>query len=112
MTSEEINLFRFAIAVAAVCMEDERPPAAEMTQERACEYISGILEMALAHTGVTFKAYPMQYPKCSKIPIIISFDRIGKKLFWFYPDSDISSIAEDLLSVVQDPLQCAMRVTA
>ena len=48
MSCEELNVFRFAVTVAAVCMEDDRPPASNMTRELACEYIRGILDIALA----------------------------------------------------------------
>lgn len=107
-----MNVFRFAVAVAAVCMEDERPLATAMTRERACEYISGILNMALAHTGIVFHVQPMRYPKCSKIPIIISLEGLGDLLFWFYPHADACTIAEELEGTLHDAVQSAVRVPA
>lgn len=112
MTCEEMNVFRFAVAVAAVCMEDDRPLPSAMTQERACEYISGILKMALSHTGIKYRVRPMKYPASSKIPIIISLEGLGDLLFWFYPRLDACSVAAELEGTLHDTVQRAVRLPA
>ena len=112
MSYEEMNVFRFIVAVATACMEDERPPASTVTPERACRYIRGILDTALSRFGITYEVRPMAYPACSKIPVIISLNGIGERLFWFYPASDHTEIAQDLEGALHDAIQCAAPVPA
>lgn len=112
MSCEELNVFRFAVTVAAVCMEDDRPPASDMTRELACEYIRGILDIALAHTGIEFRVQPMEYPVSSKIPVIISLEGLGDLLFWFHPYLDACSVASELEGTLHDAVQRAVRVPA
>ena len=112
MTYEELHVFKFIVAVATACMEDERPPAFATTPELACRYIRGILDLALSRFGLAYDVRPMAYPVCSKIPIIISLDGIGDRLFWFYPASDNAAIAKELEGALHDAVQCAAPVPA
>ena len=112
MNYEEMNVFRFIVAVAAACMEDVRPRASAMTRERACDYISGILDIALSRFGIGYHVQPMKYPECSKIPIIISLDGLGDRLFWFHPNSDTGTLAAELEGALHDAVQHAVLIPA
>ena len=57
MNYEEMNVFRFIVAVATACMEDEKPRASAVTRERACDYISGILDIALSRFGIGYHVH-------------------------------------------------------
>lgn len=112
MTGEELNVFGIAVAVAAACLEDEKPDAADMTNEDACEYVGHILSLALANTGIGSRVRPLAYPACSKMPLIISLTGLGERLIWFYPDSDPALLASDLNGALCDLIQCASGVPA
>ena len=112
VTYEEMNVFRFIIAVATACMEDERPRADAFTCERACSYVGGILDIALSRFGIDFSVRPMKYPVCCKIPIIITLDGLGERLFWFHPSSDTGALAAELEGVLHDAVQQTILIPA
>ena len=49
MKYDEMICFRYAVAVAVSCLEDERPRGDEATPESAAAYIAHVLDLSLIH---------------------------------------------------------------
>ena len=91
----DMNYIKFAVAVAANCSKYAAPNVAS-TPDEAAEYIREILDVLYSGTSVTAQVMPLVYPRCSKIPLIISLDGAAQSLLWFYPQMTIPELANEL----------------
>ena len=112
MKNRNRSVFRIIIGVAVACMEECRPKTGEATPELVCEYVAGVLETVFSGTGVGVHVRPLAYPSSCKIPVIISLDGLGERLFWYHPGSDAGSVAVELDGALCDVAERAERVPA
>ncbi len=112
MNCEEMVALHIALAVSAICMETKRPEAKDMTAAKAGEYVSELLEHAFSTSGIGFNVRPLAYPKCSKIPILITIRKYGVRLFWFQPDADVGTIVKEIEDTLCDLIERAGNVSA
>lgn len=71
MKYDEMICFRCAVAVAVSCLEDERPQGDAATPQSVAAYISHVLDIVFAYSGIETCVIPMVYPSCCKVPLII-----------------------------------------
>lgn len=90
MKYDELTGFKCAVAVAVACLEDERPKGESIQPEAAAQYVSDVLEVLLSSAPVEATVEPMTYPRCCKIPLIISIDGHDACLYWYYPNATAS----------------------
>ena len=112
MNCEELVAMHLALAVTAIYMEENRPEAKDMTAAKASEYIQELLGHAFSPHGIVFTVRPLAYPKCSKIPIIISLKKYGTRLLWFHPEADAGTIVRDLEETLSDLIERVSKVSA
>ena len=96
MNFDELAVFKVAVAVAAACRAEERPKPEEATGERVAQYVKEVLELVFNYSGIDFIVKPMQYPKASKVPVIIDLFAVGECLFWYYPYDNETQVAAEL----------------
>ena len=96
MKYDELTGFKCAVAVAVACLEDERPKGESIQPEAAAQYVSDVLEVLLSSAPVEATVEPMTYPRCCKIPLIISIDGHDACLYWYYPNATASEVAQEL----------------
>lgn len=111
MKHDGTDFFKYAVAVAVACMEDERPRS-DVTSEMAAIYIHNILELIFCFSGVAFTVTPMAYPSCSKFPIIIRLLDAGEVLLWYYPQMSPGALSVELESLLGGMLSEKLCMTA
>ena len=112
MKNKGKSVFRIIIGVAVACMEESRPKLGEATPELVCEYVAGVLETVFSGTGIGVHVRPLVYPASCKFPVIITLDGLGDLLYWYYPGTDASSVADELAGVLRDVAERAERIPA
>jgi len=111
MNNNGTNFFKYAIAVAVACTQDDQPKG-DVTQKAAADYIRSILDLVFCHSGIEYTVSPMAYPKCGKVPIIIRLCGIDEVLLWYYPQMSPGDLAVELDSLLQGALAEMLCMTA
>ena len=111
MNNEEMNVFKFIVAVAVASTEYERPRLGDITGESACRYLREVLGMVFANTGIDYRVQAMPYPPSCKIPMIITLSGAGDCLFWFHPSASAGTVAAELEGALHDIVQNAFSVS-
>lgn len=112
MKYDEMICFRCAVAVAVSCLEDERPHGEEATPQGVATYITHVLDIVFAHSGIKTSVVPMVYPSCCKVPLIIRLHGMGDRLLWYHQNADSAELAEELEGALHDLIQAAVCVSA
>lgn len=103
MKHDGTNFFKYAVAVAVACSQDERPKG-DVTPKDAAGYIRSILDLVFCYSGIEYTVTPMTYPKCGKIPLIIRLYGLDEVLLWYYPQMAPGDLAVELESLLQGAL--------
>lgn len=111
MKNDGRDFFKYAVAVAVACMKEEQPKG-EVEPEAAAEYIREILSLVFSYSGIDFLVSPMRYPRCAKIPIIITLIGFDKVLLWYYPRMSPGQLAMELESVLHSVLADVLDTTS
>lgn len=97
------NFFKYAVAVAVACTQDDRPKG-DVTARAAADYVRSILDLVFCYSSIEYSVTPMTYPKCGKIPLIIRLYGLDEVLLWYYPRMTSGDLAVELESLLQGAL--------
>lgn len=100
MISNDMTIFRIAIAVALNCAMSDQPKSGITDSDSAAEYIGKVLDIVFANSVRTYTVRPLPYPHSSKIPLVIALDGVDQCLFWYYPHADQGCLALQLEDVL------------
>ena len=111
MKKDGTNFFKYAVAVAVACSEEDKP-SGNVTPDQAAEYVRNILDLIFCYSGIEHSVQPMPYPKCGKIPLIIRLYGVDEALLWYYPTMTPGDLAVELESLLQGMLREVLCLTA
>lgn len=102
---------RFGLAVALSCCN---PPVigADLDGKKAAAYIEEALRVLFSNTGISVNVAPLSYPRCSKVPLVITLNDTEQRLLWFYPQMSTTDLTEELEGLVSDYVAPLLSVPA